>query len=106
MEDRILEGKDLFEAYDSLCRSISRTQGCYFWRGDNGNRAARDWRAQQYEIPEFSWVEAGHTYTAAFSFYQTRNRTIASGSYTKDGKKTTITAIRNSVNRLKEAHNA
>lgn len=103
MDDiRILEGDELFREYASLMESCQQTRGCYFWKGDNGNLAARAWRAKKYEVPEFGWTEGGHTYTAAFHFSQTRYKTYAHGVYTRDGEKTTILAIRNSINRLKE----
>ena len=53
-------------------------------------------------IPEFSWTEGGHRFTASYSVCCTDKRVIARGYYTRDGKKTNLTAIKNSLKRLEE----
>lgn len=47
-----------------------------------------------------TWTENGHEYTAKFTVNCSCNNVYAYGEYTKDGKKTTLTAIRNSYKRL------
>ena len=51
-------------------------------------------------VPEFSWTEGGHRFTAFYSVECTEKRIIARGYYTRDGKKTNLTAIKNSLKRL------
>ena len=51
-------------------------------------------------IPEFSWTEGGHKYTACYKVICSCTHVYASGYYTRDGKKTNLTAIKNSLQRL------
>lgn len=62
---------------------------------------------RQYEransCPVTEWEEGGHTYTAAFSVSCSCSYVYARGVYTRDGHNTTLTAIKNSLERLKKA---
>lgn len=53
--------------------------------------------------PVTEWKEGGHTYTAAFSVSCSCSYVYARGVYTRDGHNTTLTAIKNSLGRLKKA---
>ena len=46
------------------------------------------------------WQDGKHTYSAAYECICSCKNVYARGLYTKDGKPTTLTAIRNSLNRL------
>lgn len=46
------------------------------------------------------WDEGNHHYTAEFTVECSCRNVYAHGKYTKDGNKTTLTAIRNSYNRM------
>lgn len=81
-----------------ICKSA------YFWR-NNGNSSCRAYAERKYNRPEITWTEGGDTYTAEYSFRQSREHTYAKGIYTKNGKTTTLTAIRNSYNRLLAENN-
>ena len=48
------------------------------------------------------WSEGGHTYTAEFTVECSCRNVYAYGHYTRDGKRTTLTAIKNSYKRLTE----
>lgn len=50
--------------------------------------------------PRVEWQEGGHTYTAAYTVTCSCSNVYAQGEYTRDGKKTTLTAIRNSARRM------
>lgn len=47
------------------------------------------------------WEEGGHTYSARYTVSCSCANVYARGEYTRDGKPTTLTAIKNSYNRLK-----
>ena len=49
---------------------------------------------------EIAWDENGHHYTASYTVRCTCGNVYANGNYTRDGKKTNLTAIKNSLNRL------
>jgi len=57
---------------------------------------------KRHTHPEITWEEGGHTYTAEYTVSCSCKNVYASGTYTKDGKKTTLTAIKNSLKRMKE----
>lgn len=49
-----------------------------------------------------TWYEGTDVYTAAFETVCSARKIYAKGEYTKNGNKTTLTAIKNSLKRLKE----
>ena len=51
-------------------------------------------------VPEFTWTEGGHKYTACYKVTCSCAHVYANGYYTRDGKKTNLTAIKNSLQRL------
>ena len=57
---------------------------------------------KQGTVPEFSWTEGGHKYTACYKVACSCAHVYASGYYTRDGKKTNLTAIKNSLKRLEQ----
>lgn len=51
-------------------------------------------------VPYFEWEEGGHKYTVCYEVTCSCTHVYARGYYTRDGKKTTLTAIKNSMKRL------
>ena len=64
--------------------------------------AGRRWEEKLRTVPEFSWTEGGHKYTACYKVTCSCAHVYASGYYTRDGKKTNLTAIKNSLKRLEQ----
>lgn len=84
----------------AVLESAARCKQAYFWTP--GKTAAdRRRREAAISVPEVSWTEGGHEYTARFSYSESCHHVYAYGTYTRDGNKTTITAIRNSYARLR-----
>lgn len=83
----------------NLIETAEYFRSSYFWTPP-GNAGSRRSYERAHTIPEFSWEEGGHTYTARFDVVCSCKNVYASGTYTKDGNKTTLTAIRNSLKRL------
>lgn len=63
---------------------------------------ARERRAYEdaHSIPTVEWDEGGRHYTAEYTTTCSCSNVYAKGTYTRDGKPTTLTAIRNSYRRL------
>lgn len=82
-----------------LIDTAERFRNAYFWTPP-ANASGRRSYEKKNSIPEFSWEEGGHTYTAEYTVSCSCRNVYASGAYTKDGKKTTLAAIKNSLKRL------
>lgn len=71
----------------------------YWWKPQATANSRRE--TERYESrPTVEWDESGHHYTARFDVECHYTYTEGKGYYTKDGKRTTATAIRNSANRM------
>lgn len=62
--------------------------------------AGRRLEEKRGTVPEFAWTEGGHKYTACYKVTCSCAHVYASGYYTRDGKKTNLTAVKNSMARL------
>lgn len=73
----------------------------YFWTPPATANARRAYEAKNSQ-EEISWQEGGNTYTAEYIVECSCRNIYARGIYTKDGRKTNITAIKNSLKRLEK----
>lgn len=71
-----------------------------FYMTPFSSAAGRRWEEKRCTVPEFTWAEGGHKYTACYKVTCSCAFVSAKGYYTRDGKKTTLTAIKNSLKRL------
>ena len=53
-------------------------------------------------VPYFSWFDGDTKFTAFYIVKCKYNHILAKGFYTRDGKKTNLTAIKNSLKRLEK----
>lgn len=83
----------------NIINTAERFRTSYFW-GRQGNAASRRAYEKKNSIEEFEWTDGKDVYTAAYSVECSCNHVYAKGHYTKNGKKTTLTAIKNSLVRL------
>lgn len=90
---------ETINAVRSIVKQAEKFKGCYLWRPEKlaGARRSMEKRESRDTV---EWTEGGHTYTARFVVECNCRHTEAHGYYTKDGKKTTLTAIRNSLKRM------
>lgn len=86
-------------AIRSIVNQAEKFRSCYFWKPE-GSAGARRTMEKRESRDKVEWTEGGHTYTAAFRVGCYCSHTEARGEYTKDGRKTTLTAIRNSLKRM------
>lgn len=84
--------------YDIL-RQAGKFVNVYWWRPVKNAKARRAMEENESR-PLVEWDEGGHHYTARYDVICTCGHIEAKGWYTKDGKKTNITAIRNSIKRI------
>lgn len=82
----------------SICKSA------YFWT-PGSTAAQRRRNEQRHNVESISWTEGGHTYQAAYKYYESCSHVYACGIYYRDRKRTTIVSIRNSYRRLLAAAN-
>lgn len=76
-------------------------KSAYFFQPPTTARSRRAYE-DAHSIPTVEWDEAGRHYTAEFTTQCSCHNVYAKGRYTRDGKQTTLTAIRNSYRRLTE----
>lgn len=93
--------KQVIKRIESLIETAEKFKGAYFFTPPC-NAAQRRKYEDQNSIPKFQWVEDGHTYTAKFKVDCSCKNVYAKGFYTKDDKVTNLTAIKNSLKRLKK----
>lgn len=74
-------------------------RNAYFFRPPITAGTRRSYE-KRHTHAETTWSEGGHTYTAEYVVSCSCANVYAKGTYTKDGKPTTLTAIRNSYKRL------
>lgn len=96
------------ETVAAVAAIVAEAETCksaYFWAPSPtaGGRRANEHRRSHDCI---SWTESGHAYSAAYSYRESCSHCYASGYYTRDGKPTTLTAVRNSLHRMQERETA
>lgn len=87
---------------ESIINEAENMKNAYFFTPPC-NASSRKSYEKKHSHPLVTWTEGGHTYTAEFTVSCSCKNVYAYPSYTKDGKKTTLTAIKNSYNRMKNA---
>lgn len=82
-----------------MLATADRMKNAYFWMPPTNAGSRRSYEKQN-SVPVITWKENGHVYTAEFRVWCSCAHIYTKGDYTKDGKKTTLLAIRNSYKRL------
>lgn len=86
-------------AIQSIIAEADHMKKSYFWAPPSSAGARRSYERQHsHELVE--WDDNGRHYTAEYTVSCSARNIYASGSYTRDGQKTTLTAIKNSLRRL------
>lgn len=89
-------------AIAALIDAADYCRGAYFWT-PSGSASGRRYTERKYSRDKIEWDEGGRHYTARFDVSVSCAHVYAAGTYTRDGKKTTLTAICNSFQRLQAA---
>ena len=90
---------ELINKLEGLIATAHRFKSAYYWTAPATASERRSYEKRN-SIPKFQWEEGGHEYTAAFTVNCSCRNVYAYGTYTKDGVKTTLTAVKNSLKRL------
>lgn len=95
---------DIIKSIEEIVTQSERFKSSFFW-----NPPKNAWARRKYEEynsrKKIDWEEGGDLYTAEFVVGCSCKNIYAAGRYTKNGKKTTLTAVKNSLNRLKKGGN-
>ena len=92
----------MLKQIESIIKEAETMKNAYFFNPPCSAGSRRSYE-KQHSHPLVSWEDGGHTYTAEFTVTCSCKNIYVYPSYTKDGKKTTLTAIKNSYNRMKNA---
>ena len=84
-----------------LVAVAEKMSNAYFFKSPATAGGRRSYE-QYYSRPAVEWHEGGHSYSAAFDVSCSCKNVYARGYYYKDGAKTTLTAIKKSLDRLKK----
>lgn len=93
------------EALPAIARILTEAEAhrnAYFFTPPCNASGRRSYE-KRHTVPAFTWTEGGHEFTAEFTVSCSCRNVYAHGYYTRDGAKTTLTAIRGSYNRLRHA---
>ena len=91
----------IINAVREIVSEAENMKNAYFWNSPS-SAASRRWYEKQHSHGLVEWDEGGHHYTAEYSVSCSCANVYANGNYTKDGRKTNLTAIRNSLKRMTE----
>ena len=93
---------EILKALEKIISTAEKFKSAYFW---SSPQKAADRRSYEkyWSIPEFTFEYDGKSYSAAYSVECTCNNVYARGIYYRDGKKTTITTLKNIYRKIKEA---
>lgn len=91
---------DIINQLEHLITVADQMKSSYFWHAPATARERRDYEKRN-SVPAFRWEENGHTWAAAFTVRCSTSKIYAKGEYYRDGNKTTLTAIRNSLQRMR-----
>lgn len=87
------------KALEAIIDEADTMRGAYFFRPPMSASNRRSYEKRHCH-DRIEWTEGGHTYSAEYVVSCSCANVYARGTYTRDGKPTTLTAIRNSYNRL------
>ena len=96
--------KDTITALENLVRDAEYMKNAYFFTPP-GHASERRSYEKKHSHSLVTWTENGHEYSAKYDVECSCRNVYARGTYTRDGKHTTLTAIRNSLNRMKNSTN-
>lgn len=95
-----MENRDeVIRKLSEIVREAERMQNTYWWNTPTSASGRRSYE-KKHSHEKITWTENGSEWTASYTVVCTCSYIKASGDYTRDGRKTTLTAIRSSLNRM------
>lgn len=92
----------LINNIEAIVTEAENMRNAYFFTSPK-SASSRRWYEKEHSHEEITWEENGHSYTAEYRVSCSCANVYARGIYSRDGEKTTLTAIKNSLKRLKAA---
>lgn len=86
---------------ENLISTAEKYKNAWFFKPAE-HASARRYEEKKGTVDYFEWEEGGHAYSGEYNVSCSCKNVYAYGSYHKDGKKTTLLAVKNSYKRLKE----
>ena len=94
--------KEITAKIEAIINEAESMKNCYFWNSPTTASARRSYE-KKLTHEEINWTDGKDTYTAEFVVTCSCKNIYAHGHYTKNGNKTTLTAIKNSLKRLQNS---
>ena len=91
--------KELTKKITAIVNEADAMRNAYFFIPPCNAGGRRSYEAK-HSHDAITWEESGHIFTAQYDVKCSCKNVYAYGTYTRDGKKTTLTAIRNSLRRM------
>lgn len=91
---------DKINAIEAIIEEAYRMRNVIFFSSPYTASERRSYE-KRHSHDKVTWEEGGHKYTAEFNVHCSARNVYARGYYTRDGERTTLTAIKNSLKRLK-----
>ena len=82
-----------------IVEEAEKMKGAYYFKSPGSASSRRSYEKSHSHGP-IEWTENGHKYSAEYNVRCSCKNVYAKGYYFKDGEKTTLTAIKNSLKRL------
>ena len=96
---------EIIKRLEKIVLTAEKMQKAYYFTPPKKAAQRRLYEAQN-TIPEITWTDGKDEYTAAYTVQCSAHNVYAKGKYTRNGEKTTLKAIRNSLNRMRAENQA
>ena len=91
--------EEIIARISAIIEEAARMRNAYFFTSPMTAGERRSYE-RQHNHDMITWQDGKDTYTAAYTVKCSCKNVYAYGTYTKNGTKTTLTAIKNSLKRL------
>ena len=92
---------ETIKSIESIINEAEVMRNCIFFTSP-GSASGRRSYERKHSHPLVTWQDGKDIFTAEYTVSCSCRNVYASGEYTRNGKKTTLTAVKNSLKRLKE----
>lgn len=94
--------ESIIESIREIIREADHMKNAYFWAPPCHASERRAYE-KKHSHSVVTWTENGNEFTAEYTVTCNCHNVYAFGTYTRNGNKTTLTAIKNSFKRLSAA---
>lgn len=95
-----MSAKEIINALESIIATAEKFKYAYFLKPPANARGRRSYE-KYHSIPFFAFKYNGIEYTCEYRISCTCSNVYAEGLYTRNGNKTTLTAIKNVLKKMK-----